>query len=766
MTRPGCFASRAFFWRMGSANCCASFPRICYSLTMDLFSTTADVQQTDESVAKIIRVIVPQRLFKSLDYKVYFDGELPLYSWADVPLGLKSTKKVPALIVAIDPEDAYSKVKEATLRLDVPPLSTEVAEFLLWAAAYTLAPVGEVLRAVLVKASLPEEPSPEIVLALTGMLPERSTPQRDIVLKTLTERALAMPELLETSGVGRSVVKGLIEQGCIAEMVAEEAPHPTTAIKKVTLNPDQLHAANEICKASDAHQFQPFLLDGVTGSGKTEVYFEVLERLLSSHTGQVLLLLPEIALTPQWLSRFESRFGFTPAVWHSSQAEGAKNKAWWDILSGKARVVVGARSALFLPYRQLDLIVVDEEHDSAYKQEDLFRYHGRDMAVVLAKKMKCPVVLASATPSLESWHNAQEGRYITLPLKSRYGAATLPDVELVDMTQNPPKGARHYMATQMIDALRETLEAGKQSIVYLNRRGHAPMCLCRDCGEKVECPSCSTTLTVHGGLLKCHHCAYSATYPERCTKCGSERILPYGPGTRQLMEELEEHFPEARIAVADSDALTTVRKMSELTDKMRRGEIDILVGTQMVAKGHDFPDVTLVGVVDTMLGNTQGDFRATEKAFQLLYQVSGRAGRGKDKGRVLIQTLDKNAKALEALVSGNRDSFYTSEITHRKQWDDPPFTRLTALFFSGAIENDVLYHARQIAEMMLKSAPANMRILGPSPMGLVRIKNRFRYMVLIKSATPSHGFIRDSLLSYKIPSSVRLDIDVDPLSML
>ncbi len=733
---------------------------------MDLFSTTADVQQMDESVAKVIRVIVPQRLFKTLDYKVYSEDEPELYSWAEVPLGMKSTKKVAALVVAINPPDAFKKLKEAKLRTDVPALNPKMAEFLLWAGSYTLAPMGEVLRSLLVKASIPDQPSPELVLALTGKMPDKMTPKRQDVLGALDAGPMNTTTLMEASGAGRSVIKGLTHQGCLEWIHAEESELCVNPSVSITLNEDQRKAADAIFGAAHEKSFQPFLLDGVTGSGKTEVYFDVLENMLESGEGQVLLLLPEIALTPQWLSRFESRFGFAPAVWHSSQAEGSKNKAWWSVLTGKARVVVGARSALFLPYKNLELIVVDEEHDSAYKQEDLFRYHGRDMAVVLAKKMSCPVVLASATPSLESWYNADQGRYQMLPLKSRYGAATLPDVELIDIAANPPKGARHYMSEPLIQAIGETLEQGKQSIIYLNRRGHAPMALCRDCGEKTECPSCSTTLTVHGGHLRCHHCAYTMSYPNRCKKCGSERILPYGPGTRQLMDELAEYYPEARIAVADSDALTTVRKMSQLIEKMRAGEIDILVGTQMVAKGHDFPDVTLVGVVDTMLGNTQGDFRATEKAFQLLYQVAGRAGRGKDKGRVLIQTLDKNSQALKAIATGDRDAFYASEVKHRKQWNDPPFSRLTALFFSGAIENEVVHHARLIAEQMQRTAPAGYVVMGPSPMGLVRIKNRFRYMILIKSPAPSHDFVQKTLLAYKLPNAVRLDIDVDPLSLL
>ena len=733
---------------------------------MDLFSTTTGMQQDAQAVAKIIRVVVPQRLFKVLDYKVYSDKSPEKYSWADVPLGMKSTKRVSALIIDVDPEDAYTKVKEATLRDDVPALNSHMAEFLLWAASYTLAPTGDVLRSLLVKASIPDRPSPEQVLSLTGKMPERMTPKREAVLKSLDTRALSMQSLLETSGAGRGVVKSLIEQGSLVYIDKVEMPYVFSKHTDIQLNEDQAKAAEAIYASADKKEFQPFLLDGVTGSGKTEVYFDVLEKLLESGSGQVLLLLPEIALTPQWLSRFEARFGFVPAVWHSSESEGSKSKTWWDVLTGKARVIVGARSALFLPYKDLDLIVVDEEHDSAYKQEDMFRYHGRDMSVVLAKKMSCPVVLASATPSMESWYNAEQGRYVTLPLKSRYGAATLPDVELIDVAASPPKGARHYISERLVDALGETLEQGKQSIVYLNRRGHAPMCLCRDCGAKTECPSCSTTLTVHGGHLRCHHCSYTMSYPNRCGKCGSERVLPYGPGTRQLMEELEEYFPDARIAVADSDELTTVRKMSELIERMRAGEIDILVGTQMVAKGHDFPDVTLVGVVDTMLGNTQGDFRATEKAFQLLYQVSGRAGRGKDKGRVLIQTLDKNSQALKALVTGDRDAFYKTEIKHRKQWNDPPFSRLTALFFSGAFEGEVQYQARIIAEKMQKTAPEGYAVLGPSPMGLVRIKNRFRYMILIKSPAPSHEFVQKTLLTCKLPSAVRLDIDVDPLSLL
>jgi len=538
-------------------------------------------------------------------------------------------------------------------------------------------------------------------------------------------------------------------------------------ITRVTLNAEQAHAAQEIGAAMATRTFQPFLLDGITGSGKTEVYFDVIADLLESadDTGQVLVLVPEIALTPQWLQRFADRFGFTPAVWHSTLGQGARYRTWWNVLEGKARVVIGARSALFLPFTDLRLVVVDEEHDSSYKQEDNFRYHGRDMAIVRARLAACPVVLASATPSLETWHHAITGKYRHLTLHSRHGTAVLPTVRVVNLRETPTPRADEFMAPPLRAAVAERLEKGEQSLLFLNRRGFAPVVICRACGHQVQCPSCSATLVVHGAYLQCHHCGFHEAYPSQCAHCGvADKLVAYGPGTRKILQEVEALWPTARCQVVDRDSVTTPGAMQDVVQRMEAGEIDILIGTQMIAKGHHFPGLTLVGVIDADMGLAHGDLRAAERTFQLLTQVAGRAGRGEVPGEVFLQTHTPEHPLFAALAAMDRDKFFRLELDGRKAGGFPPFGRLVALILSGAEEGAVQLAGQALARSLPIEGQGTL--YGPAPAPLARLKDKYRYRLLLQTplGKQPHGLVQAWLKGTPIPKGVRVDVDVDPQS--
>ena len=426
------------------------------------------------------------------------------------------------------------------------------------------------------------------------------------------------------------------------------------------------------------------VLDGVTGSGKTETYFAALAAALAKGR-QALVLLPEIALGAQWLERFRERFGALPAQWHSDISEAERRDTWRAVAAGRARVVVGARSALFLPFPELGLIVVDEEHDTSYKQEDGVIYQARDMAVLRASLAHIPIVLVSATPSLETVVNVARGRYQRVALPRRHASAELPTVRLVDMRRERIEAGR-FLAPPLVAELAATFEAGEQALLFLNRRGYAPLTLCRACGHRFECPSCTAWLVEHRftGRLLCHHCGHAEAVPACCPEClAAGALVPCGPGVERLLEEVTARFPAARAALMVSDLLSGPRAAAELAQAMTERRYDVLIGTQIVAKGHHFPMLTLVGVVDADLGLTGGDLRAAERTYQLLHQVGGRAGRAEHKGRVLIQTFMPDQPVMKALASGDRDRFLEAEAAARRAAGLPPFGRLAALIVSA-----------------------------------------------------------------------------------
>ncbi|MEM9685045.1 MAG: primosomal protein N', partial [Pseudomonadota bacterium] len=483
---------------------------------------------------------------------------------------------------------------------------------------------------------------------------------------------------------------------------------------------------------------------------------------------QVLVLLPEIALTTDWLERFRRRFGVLPQQWHSELSQTERRRTWRAVANGTASVVVGARSALFLPYPRLGLIVVDEEHDASFKQQDGIAYHARDMAVVRASIEKIPIFLVSATPSLETVVNVEEGRYGHVHLPSRHGSAGMPAVSVVDMRKDAPP-RQCWLSPPLRDALKETLEAGEQTLLFLNRRGYAPLTLCRSCGHRLECPNCTAWLVEHrlARRLECHHCGFFTGYPETCPECGAEdSLVACGPGVERLAEEVQSLWPDARLATLTSDTMRGPAAIEDLIGRMQRHEIDVLIGTQVVAKGHHFPNLTLVGVIDADLGLTGGDLRAGERTYQLLHQVAGRAGRDAKPGHVFLQTYNPDHPVMTALAAGERDRFVAEETEQRRLGGWPPFGRLAALIFSGPDEAALDTLMRQVA----REAPRyeGVRILGPAPAPLARLRRRYRRRFLIKTPRDVgiQRVVSDWLEKVRIPGSVRIQVDVDPYSFL
>jgi primosomal protein N' (replication factor Y) len=513
--------------------------------------------------------------------------------------------------------------------------------------------------------------------------------------------------------------------------------------------------------------FSVTLLDGVTGSGKTEVYFEAIAAALARDQ-QVLVLLPEIALTTQWLERFHRRFGTAPLEWHSDLTGVERRLGWRAVIGGKAQVVVGARSSLFLPFPELGLIVIDEEHDTSFKQEGGVIYNARDMAVVRGRLGDIPVVLASATPSLETVTNAETGRYRRLRLPERHGGAQLPTIIAIDMRQESLE-RQSWLSQSLQQAITRTLAAGEQTMLFLNRRGYAPLTLCRHCGHRLECPNCTAWLVEHRlrGRLECHHCGLSIRPPENCPECGAEDSLAAcGPGVERLAEEVALRFPKARFAIMASDTLQGPAAAARLVRRMQEREIDILIGTQIMAKGHHFPYLTLVGVIDADLGLAGGDLRASERTFQLLHQVSGRAGREERPGQVLLQSYQPDHAVMEALVSGDRDRFLESEARERERHVMPPFGRLAALIVSSPDGRQ----ADEAARVLARSRPADSRVqvLGPAPAPLAILRGRHRRRLLVKAprAVNMQAFLRAWLDRSRLPNSVRVQVDVDPYSFM
>jgi primosomal protein N' (replication factor Y) len=590
-----------------------------------------------------------------------------------------------------------------------------------------------------------------------------------MALQRLEGRQGTIRELSEHVGVSDSVMRGLVNAGAL-EAVAVDADRPLDCpdpdFAPPQLSREQADAAESLASAVGSG-FDPVLLDGVTGSGKTEVYFEAIAECVRQGR-QALVLLPEIALTEPFLKRFEARFGCQPSAWHSDLRSSQRRRTWRAIASGEAKVTVGARSALFLPYANLGLIVVDEAHEPSFKQEEGVQYHARDVAVMRAKFEDIPVVLSSATPAIETRHMVAVGRYREVTLTSRHAGAELPEIRAIDLTQDPPMRGR-WLAPALVAELEANLEHGEQSLLFLNRRGFAPLTLCRHCGHRFQCPNCTAWMVEHRLMhrLACHHCGHVMPPPKACPECGEEdSLVACGPGVERIADEVAALFPDARTAIVTSDTIWSPARAAEFVAQMDAGAIDIVVGTQLITKGYHFPNLTLVGVVDADLGLQGGDLRAAERSFQQIQQVAGRAGRGDKPGRVLVQTHDPDAPVIAALISGDTTGFYAAETEARQEAAMPPFGRLAAIIISSEDQGEAETVARRIGH----AAPEveGMAVFGPAPAPLAMLRGRHRQRILVHASRSLdvQDVIRDWLAAVEWGAKTRVAVDVDPYSFL
>jgi primosomal protein N' (replication factor Y) len=712
-----------------------------------------------------VGVLLPLPLSSAYDYRIAQPAKRGLVVTA--PLGSRET-----LGVVWGPAQGgveEKRLKEAIPLPGEPALPEGLCDFIDWVANYTLTLPGMVLAMALRSRQAFEPETMRTAYARGEVTPARMTPARQRVLEIAADGlARSCPDLAELANVTPAVVRGLIDGGALKAVELPEfapfpAPDPDFAVPG--LNTEQDLAAHLLRGSVAGRRFSVSLLDGVTGSGKTETYFEAVAEALRQGR-QTLILLPEIALTVQFLDRFAARFGVRPAEWHSDLSQRERRHVFRAVLSGEARVVVGARSALYLPFRELGLVIVDEEHEQAYKQEDGAIYHARDMAVVRARIEQCPVVLASATPSLESYVNATGGRYSHLKLERRHGEAVMPDVRLIDMREARGDPGT-FLSPPLREALAVTLGAGEQAMLFLNRRGYAPLTLCESCGHKMVCAHCSAWLVEHRyrKRLVCHHCGFETATPPQCPQCGAEgTFAACGPGVERVTEEFRAIFPDARVAIASSDTMHGPAEMQAAIRAMGKREIDVLIGTQIVAKGHHFPQLTLVGVVDADLGGSDGDLRARERTFQLLHQVSGRAGRAEKPGLVLMQTRNPQDAVMRALTNADRNAFYEQERKYRETAHAPPFGRLAAIILSGH-DGDAV---REAGRILARSAPParGVKVWGPTPAfyALLRGQTRERLLVQAEKSVDVQAYLRTWIGGAKLAKSVRVTVDVDPVS--
>ena len=718
-----------------------------------------------------VRVILLNAALGPLDYRAPQGMHVEPGSIVVAPLGPRQMTGVVWEPERLETEEVGdNRLRPLLQAYDLPPLAEPLRRLIEWTSDYYLAPLASVLRMALSSSSALEGGRTVTEYRLTGLVPDRLTPQRAQALERIGERQGLVRELAIAAGVSDTVIRGLVKSGAVEPIevsVDDPFPRPDPDHAPPALEDAQREVSGIFIDAVRAREFAPFLLHGVTGSGKTEVYFEAIAEALRSGR-QTLVLLPEIALTEPFLKRFAARFGHEPVAWHSGLRQSQRRRAWRAIASGDAKVVVGARSSLFLPYRDLGLIVVDEAHETSFKQEDGVQYHARDVAVMRAKMEKLPIVLASATPAIESRQMAEIGVYREVRLPDRYGAAELPDIEAVDLLAEPPPRGR-WLSPRLVTELQETLERGEQALLFLNRRGYAPLTLCRNCGHRFQCPNCTAWMVEHRLVhrLACHHCGHLMPPPKACPECQEEEsLVPVGPGVERIGDEVKALFPDARTAIVTSDTIWSPAKAAEFVGRMEAGDIDIVIGTQLVTKGYHFPNLTLVGVVDADLGLSGGDLRAAERSFQQIAQVAGRAGRGEKPGRVLVQTHEPSAPVISALVSGDAESFYQAETDARREAAMPPFGRLAGIIVSS--EN--LDEATETARLIGKTAPdvENMAVFGPAPAPLAMLRGRHRQRLLVHAARSLdvQDIIREWLGKLDWPRSVRVAVDVDPYSFL
>ncbi len=718
----------------------------------------------------LVAVLTTEPLGKCLDYKAP-EGGCFLGAFVEVPLG---PRRVLGLIWGKG-EGGYdlARVRSVTRVLDAAPMADAMRTFLVRAADYTLTPLPAMLRLATRAPGLADPPGPRRVYRKGWAVPDRMTDARARVLAILADyggAAFTLSELADLAGVTTGVVKGLVRQGAVAEEEApRDLPYPRLDSDRPgkDLAEDQRAAAVRLAAAVKGGRYGTTLLKGVTGSGKTEVYLEAVAECLRRGR-QALVLLPEIALTAEFLKRVEDRFGARPGEWHSGVTQTERRRLWRMAGEGGVGMVVGARSALFLPFRDLGLIVVDEEHDSSYKQEDGVLYNARDMAVLRASLSDAQVVLASATPCLETWVNAEAGKYGRIDLTSRFGAAELPTMRAIDMRAEKLEPNR-WISPTLAGAVRARIERGEQALLFLNRRGYAPVTICRACGHQIGCDQCDARMVEHRfqKRLVCHQCGDTKPLPTTCPSCKAEgRLAPVGPGVERLAEEVAERFPQARVVVLSSDLFASARALKDKIVDIAAGGADIIIGTQLVAKGHNFPLLTLVGVIDADLGLQGSDLRAAERTFQLMRQVSGRAGRAEKRGEALLQSFQPDHPVIRAILSGDEENFWRAEAVERQVAGMPPYGRLAGIILSSP---DVAQVFDFGAELSRRDAPLRRigaQVFGPAPAPVARVRGRHRVRLLVKGPKGAalQAALAEWLSQLKLPANLRLSVDIDPQS--
>ncbi|RKF13937.1 primosomal protein N' [Roseovarius spongiae] len=718
----------------------------------------------------LVGVLTTQPLGRALDYRAPEGGCMP-GAFVEVPLG---PRKVVGVVWGPGKGDFDIKKVRSVIRvLDVAPMREEMQIFLQRAADYTLTPLPSMLRLATRAPGLGDPPSMRKVYRLGHGAPDRMTEARARVLDALEaqgEAAYTLKELCDESGVSASVVKGLVKQGVVAE---EDTPRdlPYRRLDRgfagKELTADQAACADALRRAVKGGGYGATLLRGVTGSGKTEVYLEAVAETLRQGR-QALVLLPEIALSAEFIARVEARFGAKPAEWHSGVTMTERRRAWKMVGEGGAQLVVGARSALFLPFRDLGLIVVDEEHDTSYKQEEGVIYNARDMAVLRASICGAQVVLASATPSLESWTNAEAGKYARLDLAARFGAAVMPEIRTIDMRSETLPSTR-WISPTLQRAVEARIAAGEQAMLFLNRRGYAPITLCRACGHQIGCDHCDARMVEHRFLkrLMCHQCGETKPMPDTCPSCGAEdRLAAVGPGVERLGEEAASLFPDARIATLSSDLFASARALKEQIATIAEGGADIIIGTQLVAKGHNFPLLTLVGVIDADLGLQGSDLRAAERTFQLMRQVAGRAGRAEKPGVALLQTFQPEHPVIRAILAGDEEGFWRAEAAGREAAGVPPFGRMAGIILSSTEMQDAFDLGNALARNDAPLRRIGAQVFGPAPAPIARVRGRHRVRLLVKAdkGAPLQAALARWISGVRAPKTTRLNVDIDPQS--
>lgn len=735
-----------------------------------LFAVAEEGADYEADTLDKVSVQFPLPLPEPFDYRASSSLNIEPGQHVIAPIGSRLVRGVVWRVERDHPGAANLKaIDEVLPGAPIPEISRTFVD---WAARYLVRPPGDLLRMVARSPDALLPPPTYTVLAPTGDLPPKLTDARKRVLDEAAKEQVNAAELARRAETSSAVVKGLVDCGALTKLeISEDPPFPPPDLARrgKPLSEIQQAAAEQMCAFVRQGGFHVSLLDGVTGSGKTEVYLEAAaEALASAPDAQVLVLIPEIALTQAAMARFEARFGAQPVEWHSAIPHKARRRAFREITAGRARLIVGARSALFLPYPNLKLIVIDEEHDPSYKQEEGVIYQARDLAVARAKIGNCGIILASATPSLETLVNAQAGRYAHVQLPSRHGAAELPDVELVDLKLDAPDKGR-WLSPKLIRGAAEALLRGEQALFYMNRRGYAPLTLCKACGHRMQSPETDSWLVEHrySGRLVCHLTGFSMPKPKNCPECNAESsFTSIGPGVERIEEEVREFFPAARIEIFSSDTTPDGDAVRSLVKRMEDGEIDILIGTQIVAKGHNFPNLTFVGVVDADLGLKGGDLRAGERTFQLISQVAGRAGRHVKKGRALIQTYAPQEPVMQALLQQDRDAFFAAEIAEREAAGMPPYGRLAAIIVSAPQEQ----LANDAAKIMGEKAPhvEGLDLWGPAPapLSVIRGMHRRRFLIRANRGVDISAFLAAWSSRVKLHSAVRVQIDVDPYSFM